>query len=293
MELRGRKDWSEKAVLRHPLMVGDRVDIEGPAGGEATITRVLPRANAVYRSSGDQLQGLGANIDRAIITMSLANPGPRFQFLDRVLASVYAAGVPARIVFSKADLIDPERDEEDVLNVYPQLGYTTVEANLLEEPLSPRKTYHHQLAADCGPGQKGHHHRHAGRGRLWRSPHVAPRDHRKLSRIQNQGGRLRIQRLRTRRKQQRLRRLRNSGRGQRPAAGRAPGQVPEPPCNAGQPGLCGAHQPRGLCQSYGPHPNGKNPPKVERGMRCPFARCRLALSNPILIGTEKRKSLPT
>ncbi len=103
-------------------------------GETVTIDSLVPRRNAVYRSTASELHALGANLDRAIVLMSLNQPRPRWGFLDRFLASCHAGGVPARIVFSKPDLVEEaERaDLERMIALYRDgLGYPVSILNLV------------------------------------------------------------------------------------------------------------------------------------------------------------------
>ncbi|MEQ9366768.1 MAG: ribosome small subunit-dependent GTPase A [Leptospirales bacterium] len=152
------KAHGETMRERHLLIVGDHVlysaaDETGkkrrPSSGNAaaqkrgdsiTIHSLETRRNAVYRSSASELHALGANLDLAIVLMSLNQPRPRWGFLDRFLASCHAGGVPARIVFSKPDLVEAEdqADLERMIALYREgLGYPVTILDLLRaEPAS-------------------------------------------------------------------------------------------------------------------------------------------------------------
>lgn len=129
-----RKEWMDRVLTRHPVIVGDKVEITREQTPDATIDHVVPRKNAVCRSTGDELQALGANIDRAVLVVSLADPGPRFSFVDRVLASCYAADVETILLFSKLDLADPEDLSFEMIELYKSLGYDVRLANLTADP---------------------------------------------------------------------------------------------------------------------------------------------------------------
>ncbi|MBX7057135.1 MAG: ribosome small subunit-dependent GTPase A [Leptospirales bacterium] len=120
-ERESRADFRE----RHRLAVGDEVRYALPPGEkEAWITDLLPRRNVLYRGAGRELQSLGANLDLALVVLSLASPPPRWGFVDRFLASASEAGVPAGIVFTKTDQIaEDSPDIEVMIEVYRKLCY--------------------------------------------------------------------------------------------------------------------------------------------------------------------------
>jgi ribosome biogenesis GTPase len=94
-------------------VVGDWVVVDGwpralAGGGSAVITDVLPRRNLlVRRAAGEAVapQPLVANIDVGMVVTS-ANAELSPARLDRYLALLHDARVPARIVLSKTDLVD-------------------------------------------------------------------------------------------------------------------------------------------------------------------------------------------
>jgi ribosome biogenesis GTPase len=110
--------------------VGDWVVVEGwpralAGAGAAVIAAVLPRRNLlVRRAAGEAVapQPLAANVDVGIVVTS-ANGELSPARLDRYLAVLRDAGVPARIVVSKVDLI--EADELDEL-IAPLVGLAPV-----------------------------------------------------------------------------------------------------------------------------------------------------------------------
>jgi ribosome biogenesis GTPase len=94
-------------------VVGDWAVVEGweralAGAGSAVIREVLPRRSLlVRRAAGDAVapQPLAANVDVGIVVTS-ANGELSPARLDRYLAVLRDAGVPARIVVSKVDLLD-------------------------------------------------------------------------------------------------------------------------------------------------------------------------------------------
>jgi ribosome biogenesis GTPase len=135
LRIAGRKQeetW-DHIPERHPIMVGDHVQCR-ITGSEATIESLLPRRNSLVRASRYEQQGLGANLDRALIVMSLVQPPASAGFIDRFLASCYEGGVPALILFTKLDLAQASQPgASELLQVYKELGYPSFGLNLLQE----------------------------------------------------------------------------------------------------------------------------------------------------------------
>lgn len=83
---------------------GDLVEMEGAPGG-FSVTGVLPRRNILERS--DQRTGtrvIAANIDLAVIFMSIVEPEPRRGFIDRCAASASWRSIPSLVAVNKMDL---------------------------------------------------------------------------------------------------------------------------------------------------------------------------------------------
>lgn len=118
----------------NPVAVGDHVEIRlGATPGEAFITRVLPRANYIIRRASNlskESHILAANIDQALLVVTLFHPVTSTTFIDRFLATAEAYGVHAVIVVNKTDLIDPDTDESEYLDafsyLYRSIGYDVV-----------------------------------------------------------------------------------------------------------------------------------------------------------------------
>jgi ribosome biogenesis GTPase len=110
--------------LRGALVAGDEVEWELDEQGAAVIEEVLPRRNAfARRASGEwREQVLAANLDEVMVVASLAQPSLREGLLDRLAVAAEAAGLPLRVVFSKADLVSEEEAARPA-RLYRGLGY--------------------------------------------------------------------------------------------------------------------------------------------------------------------------
>ena len=127
-----------KGVLdldRSGLVVGDEVTI-GRAGEDdapMVIGREERRTSVTRRDPRDarKTRTLAANIDLALIVVSVAEPAMRERLIDRVLVALGTGGVAALIVASKADLLPGLPDAErirvrDALRVHKDAGRDVV-----------------------------------------------------------------------------------------------------------------------------------------------------------------------
>ena len=93
----------------NPVAVGDRVTIAlQPDGVTALIQGVEDRKNYVIRKASNlskQSHIIAANVDMAVLVVTVAHPETSTTFIDRFLASSEAYRVPVTLVFNKADLL--------------------------------------------------------------------------------------------------------------------------------------------------------------------------------------------
>lgn len=121
----------------NPVAVGDVVTIEPKPDGTAFITMIGERRNYIIRRSSNlskEFQILAANLDQAVLVVSLLYPETSTVFIDRFLAAAQAYNVPAVMVFNKIDLL--ERDDDQALlaameHLYQGIGYETVRVSTL------------------------------------------------------------------------------------------------------------------------------------------------------------------
>ncbi len=118
----------------NPVAVGDRVVFGTPGrDGVALITAIEPRRNYIIRKASNLSKAasiIAANVDLALLVVSLVHPETSTTFIDRFLASAEAYGVPAVLAINKTDLLDGEEDGREYLaavrNLYETIGYRTV-----------------------------------------------------------------------------------------------------------------------------------------------------------------------
>lgn len=120
----------------NPLAVGDHVEFTPAAetiGNElvGAITELHDRKNYIVRRSvnlSHHKQVIAANLDQALLLVTLARPRTSYGFIDRFLVTAEVYRVPTIIVFNKFD--DYSDEELDLLaeyqDAYMTAGYRTV-----------------------------------------------------------------------------------------------------------------------------------------------------------------------
>ena len=117
----------------NPVAVGDRVTVNVlPTANSqqptAWITEIEDRKNYIIRKSinlSKQSHILAANVDQALLIVTVAKPETSTTFIDRFLASAEAYRVPVILIFNKVDLLsDEERNYQQMMvNLYETIGY--------------------------------------------------------------------------------------------------------------------------------------------------------------------------
>lgn len=112
----------------NPVAVGDIVDITVNADGTAFIVKIATRTNYIIRRASNlskESHIIAANLDRALLVVSLTEPATSTTFIDRFLATAEAYQVPVTIVINKTDLYTDELAEyyEAIKYLYESIGY--------------------------------------------------------------------------------------------------------------------------------------------------------------------------
>lgn len=115
-----------------PVAVGDYVDIIMNAEGTALISAIDDRKNYIIRKSSNlskQSQIIAANLDQALLIITIKQPETSTTFIDRFLAGAEAYRVPVVLVFNKTDLLnDDERHyQQQMVTLYETIGYPCIE----------------------------------------------------------------------------------------------------------------------------------------------------------------------
>lgn len=116
----------------NPVAVGDHVEIITNQEGTAFISAIEDRRNYIIRKSPNlskQSHILAANVDQALLVVSVNYPQTSTTFIDRFLASAEAYSVPVVLVFNKHDLLSEEElhYEKMMCTLYETVGYKCVE----------------------------------------------------------------------------------------------------------------------------------------------------------------------
>jgi ribosome biogenesis GTPase len=122
----------------NPLAVGDVVDFDmEPEQGTGIITNLHQRKNYIIRKAinlSKQAQIIAANLDRALLVVTLASPRTSLGFIDRFLVTAEAYDIPACLIFNKLDLFSDEGLEilADYQSIYQNIGYPCYSVSALE-----------------------------------------------------------------------------------------------------------------------------------------------------------------
>ena len=112
----------------NPVAVGDWVKIEDNNVGTAFITSFDERKNYIIRRASNlskQSHIIAANIDCAMLIVTVNYPVTTTIFIDRFLATAEAYRVPVKLVFNKIDRYNEEDQAymEALITLYSTIGY--------------------------------------------------------------------------------------------------------------------------------------------------------------------------
>ena len=127
----------------NPIAVGDRVTLSSsqpdhsPQGNLSPltphlsplfITEIEDRRNYIIRKSinlSKQSHIIAANVDQALLVVTVVSPQTSTTFIDRFLASAEAYRVPVILIFNKTDLLDSDMRhyQEAMVSLYQTIGY--------------------------------------------------------------------------------------------------------------------------------------------------------------------------
>lgn len=118
----------------NPVAVGDIVTFCMPDSDDtpAYITAIHPRRNYIIRRASNlskESHIIAANIDLALLVVTLAEPVTSTTFIDRFLATARAYDVDAVLAINKADILTGDDDREyldAVTYLYRSIGYKVI-----------------------------------------------------------------------------------------------------------------------------------------------------------------------
>ena len=115
----------------NPVVVGDEVSCLTDEQGSHVIIDITPRRNYVIRRASNlskESHIIAANIDQALLLVTLRQPETAWEFVDRFLVTCEAYKIPVVILLAKSDL--QEREEVDFFRAtYEPIGYRVVEVS--------------------------------------------------------------------------------------------------------------------------------------------------------------------
>jgi len=117
----------------NPVAVGDIVEYDIQEDGTGIIKKIFPRKNYIIRKSTNlsrQAHIIAANIDLALLVVTLDYPETPLAFIDRFLVTCEAYRVPVKIILNKSDLnSDISEKVNRFVSLYSSAGYTTIEVS--------------------------------------------------------------------------------------------------------------------------------------------------------------------
>lgn len=122
----------------NPVAVGDQVEIEIQPGFNnqnsskiGLITSISERKNYIIRRSQNlskESHIIAANIDQAVLVVTLNYPVTTTTFIDRYLASAEAYRIPVVLDFNKTDRYDDQQLSQmnSLIYLYEKIGYSCI-----------------------------------------------------------------------------------------------------------------------------------------------------------------------
>ncbi len=120
-----------------PVVVGDKVKVDYNEDSVSYITEIFDRENYIVRRASNLSKHahiLAANIDLALLFVTVKYPETSTVFIDRFLTTAEAYSVPVCLVFNKIDLYDEDELEyvNALINLYQTIGYPSQKTSLID-----------------------------------------------------------------------------------------------------------------------------------------------------------------
>ena len=124
----------------NPIVVGDKVEVVQESE-LWMIVKLHDRKNHIIRKSvnlSKQTHIIAANIDQAILMITLDSPVTTTGFIDRFLVAANAYGVEVVLLFNKVDLFDNKLKvkQKNLQQEYEKIGYTCFATSVISDDLS-------------------------------------------------------------------------------------------------------------------------------------------------------------
>ena len=132
----------------NPVVVGDRVVCERDEEDAGVICEVVPRRNYIIRRASNlskESHIIAANLDRALLVVTLFSPVTAPEFIDRFLVTCEAYRVPVTILLAKADLAAQDPEAVAAFKAtYESAGYSVLEVPGLDIRTGDISESHHK-----------------------------------------------------------------------------------------------------------------------------------------------------
>ena len=127
----------------NPIVVGDKVEVVQESE-LWMIVKLHARKNHIIRKSvnlSKQTHIIAANIDQALLMITLDSPVTTTGFIDRFLVAANAYGIEVVLLFNKIDLLSDElkTQQENLQKIYEKIGYTCFATSVINDDLSQIK----------------------------------------------------------------------------------------------------------------------------------------------------------
>ncbi len=127
----------------NPIVVGDKVELVQESE-LWMIVKLYNRKNHILRKSvnlSKQTHIIAANIDQALLMITLRSPVTTTGFIDRFLVAANAYGIEVILLFNKVDLLSDKLkiQHENLQKVYKNIGYTCFATSVIHDDLSAIK----------------------------------------------------------------------------------------------------------------------------------------------------------
>lgn len=124
-----------KTSSTNPVVIGDKVFIQLKDGEKSgIINEIVVRSNYIIRKSSNlskRTHIIAANIDQAVLIVTISFPKTSLRFIDRFLATAQAYRIKAILVFNKLDLYNNQEllKLEEIIKIYESIQYTCLKTS--------------------------------------------------------------------------------------------------------------------------------------------------------------------
>ncbi len=115
------------------VATGDRVRFKPTSADQGVIEEILPRATLLYRSDQFKSKLLAANLTQLLIVVA-TEPSFTDDLVSRALVAAESAGIRARLVLNKIDLVQQRDAARARVALYEGLGYPVHEVSAKDDP---------------------------------------------------------------------------------------------------------------------------------------------------------------